>query len=257
MLAFSPPLLRGTLVKRYKRFLADVLLETGELVCAHCPNTGAMLGLTEPGTPVWLSQSDRPTRKLKHTWELIEDPVAGFIGVNTGNPNALVKRVLQRGGIPELAAYPHVKAEVMAEPGSRLDFFLQVFPEADAPRGEPRDTPREVSSLGCYVEVKNVHFKQGERALFPDSPTQRGAKHMQVLERLVERGFKAFVLYIIQRQDCAAFSLGAAFDPAYAQAATQAFKSGVQPLAYGCVASPCGIELGARLRSRRFLKEDF
>jgi sugar fermentation stimulation protein A len=244
MLAFSPPLLRGTLVKRYKRFLADVLLETGELVCAHCPNTGAMLGLTEPGTLVWLSESDRPTRKLKYTWELVEDPVAGFIGVNTGNPNALVKQVLQRSGIPELAAYPCVKAEVTAEPGSRLDFFLQEASQEDA------EAPREASSLGCYVEVKNVHFKQGEWALFPDSPTQRGARHMQVLERLVARGFKAFVLYVVQRQDCTAFSLGAEFDPVYAKAATQAFSKGVQPLAYSCAASPCGIKLLSRLPLR-------
>ncbi|MGL5784171.1 MAG: DNA/RNA nuclease SfsA [Alphaproteobacteria bacterium] len=235
MLVFSPPLLKGTLVKRYKRFLADVLLETGELVCAHCPNTGAMLGLTDPGTPVWLSQSDRPTRKLKYTWELVEDPQAGFIGVNTGNPNALVKKLLEQGGIPEFSAYPHVKAEVYAEPGSRLDFFLQGSEKTDA------------SNLGCYIEVKNVHFKQATQALFPDSPTQRGAKHMEVLERLVERGFGAFVLYIIQRQDCSSFSLAAEFDPLYAKAASQAFEKGVQPLAYSCEISPLGIGLDARL----------
>lgn len=235
MLAFSPPLLKGTLVKRYKRFLADVLLETGELVCAHCPNTGAMLGLAEPGVPVWLSQSDRPARKLKYTWELVEDPEARFIGVNTGNPNALVKKLLELGGIPEFSAYPHVKTEVYAEPGSRLDFFLQGSGGVD-----PAD-------LGCYIEVKNAHFKQAEQALFPDSPTQRGAKHMEVLERLVQRGFRAFVLYIIQRQDCSSFSLAANIDPAYTKAATQAFERGVQPLAYSCKISPLGIELGARL----------
>ncbi|MGL4371856.1 MAG: DNA/RNA nuclease SfsA [Alphaproteobacteria bacterium] len=235
MLAFSLPLLRGTLVKRYKRFLADVLLETGELVCAHCPNTGAMLGLTEPGVPVWMSQSDRPTRKLKYTWELVEDPQTGFIGVNTGNPNALVKKLLAGGGIPEFSAYPHVKAEVYAEPGSRLDFFLQESLEIDAP------------NLGCYIEVKNAHFKQADQVLFPDSPTQRGAKHMEVLERLVQRGFKAFVLYIIQREDCSSFSLATELDPAYAKAAAQAFEKGVQSLAYSCKMSPLGIELGARL----------
>lgn len=232
---FSPPLVKGMLLRRYKRFLADVRLETGQEVCAHCPNTGGMLGLTEPGTTVWLSHHESPTRKLPYTWELVESVPGGWIGVNTHQPNRLVRYVLEAKELPAFQGYTHLKPEAVVRPGTRLDFAFY------------NTTPVKGDLADCYLEVKNVHFKQDNMALFPDSPTTRGAKHMQVLKELVQQGVRACVLYVVQRQDCEAFSLASSIDPEYAKVAKQAFDAGVEPMAYACKLSPQGIGLGQAL----------
>lgn len=218
-------------MKRYKRFLADVLLaDTQQHVTAHCPNTGSMLGLAHPGQTVWLSTASNPLRKLPYTWELVEETEGIFIGANTHRPNQVVKQALEQGTIPELAGYDHLKAEVPYGAHSRIDFLLTA-----------RDRPP------CYVEVKNVHYKVENQARFPDSVTQRGAKHMKELGLLAQQGFRAVLLYVIQRPDCLSFDLAYDLDPTYAQAALKAFRHGVEALAYGCRLSPTAIVLERRL----------
>lgn len=228
---FTPPLMKGTLVKRYKRFFADVVLEgTQQLVTAHCPNTGSMLGLHHPGQTVWLSPASNPLRKLAYTWELVEEDPGVFVGANTHTPNRLVKSALEKGLIPELVGYTDLKGEVPYGENSRIDFLLTA-------QGRPP----------CYVEVKNVHYKVDTQARFPDSVTQRGAKHMKELGLLAQQGFRAVILYVIQRQDCLSFDLAHDLDPTYAQAALQAFEHGVEALAYGCRLSPTSIVLHGRV----------
>ena len=235
MLSFSPPLVKGVLLKRYKRFLADVRLEGGQEVCAHCPNTGGMVGLTEPGTVVWLSKSQSATRQLPYTWELVEPVPGQFIGVNTHRPNQVIRHALQTGLLEDFKGYAHIQPEATVQQGTRLDFGLY------------HTIPEKKELADCYLEVKNVHFKQGVLALFPDSPTTRGIKHMQVLANLRQQGIRACVLYLVQRTDCDGFSLASSIDPAYAQAAIEAFERGVEPMAYACTLSPTGISIGQAL----------
>ncbi|MBT5413503.1 MAG: DNA/RNA nuclease SfsA, partial [Rhodospirillaceae bacterium] len=161
---FEAPLLRGTLIRRYKRFLTDVTLEDGRAVTAHCPNPGAMLGLTAPGSTVWLSPASNPARKLKFTWELIEAD-GTIVGINTGRPNALAEEAILAGRVPGLEGYARLRREVKYGRNSRIDILL-----------EDDDRPP------CYVEVKNVHFvREAGVAEFPDSVTARGAKHLDEL----------------------------------------------------------------------------
>lgn len=227
---FTPPLIKGALLKRYKRFFADVMLDSPQgLVTAHCPNTGSMLGLNQSGQTVWLSRASNPLRKLAYTWELVEEGEL-FIGVNTQTPNRLAKEALEKEMIPELAGYHQIKAEVRYGENSRIDFLL-THPNRPA----------------CYVEVKNVHYKVGDQAQFPDSVTQRGAKHMKEMGFLVQQGLRAVILYVVQREDCTSFDLAYDLDPTYAQAALQAFLLGVESLAYGCRLSSEAILLDKRL----------
>lgn len=222
---FPEPLVRGYLVKRYKRFLADIELEDGGLITAHCPNTGAMQGLTNPGTPVWVSHSSNPSRKLAHTWQMAE--VEGtFVGMNTANPNPLVEEAIRSSVISELQGYQSLRREVSYGKNSRIDFLLE--------------NPSEPFT---YVEVKNVHMKRGKVAAFPSSVTTRGAKHMQELSEMVRQGHKAYVVYVVQRNDCEGFQIATDIDPDYGQETLNAIENGVMPLVYACEVSPEGIRI--------------
>jgi len=228
---FTTPLLRGSLIKRYKRFMADVELDDGGQVTAHCANSGSMLGLTTPGSEVWLSPADNPKRKLKYTWELIRDG-DGLVGINTSHPNALVAEGVTGGAIAELAGYDSLRREVKYGRNSRIDLLL----EAD-------DRPP------CYVEVKNVHLKrEAGLAEFPDSVTARGTKHLGELADMVDQGARAMMVYLVQREDCARFAVAADIDPAYNQALDEARARGVEAVCYCCKINPAGIEVSHSLR---------
>lgn len=217
---FSAPLIRATLIKRYKRFLSDHKLACGTTVTAHCANTGSMLGLAEPGLETWLSLVDNPRRKLRYSWEMIRTAsgARGLVGINTAHPNGIVAEAIQTGHITELAGYANIRREVKYGENSRIDILL----EAD-------DVPP------CYVEVKNVHFlRRGGVAEFPDSITKRGTKHLRELTGIAESGGRAVMLYLVQRGDCDSFSLAADIDPAYAEAFGAARNSGVEALCYAC-----------------------
>jgi sugar fermentation stimulation protein A len=236
---FASPLVSGHLVARYKRFLADVDLANGERITASCPNTGAMLGLTTPGAIVWLSTSDSPTRKYRHTWEMIEVPgeapsPATHVGINTAHPNAIVAEAILNGAMPELAGYAGLRREVKYGQNSRVDILLEGA-------GKP----------ACYVEIKNVHLlRTSGLAEFPDSRTARGLKHLGELSGMVRSGCRAVMVYLVQRADAVAFSLAADIDPAYAAAAASARACGVEMLAYGCELSPAAISLAKPLPIR-------
>ena len=221
---FPDPLLRATLVRRYKRFLADVVLEDGATVIAHVANSGSMLGLTEPGSEVWISPARNPERKLKFTWELVRDG-RSLVGVNTSHPNALVADAIKRGKIPELADKTQsIRREVKYGKNSRIDILL----EKDAAK--------------TYVEIKNVHLsRQKGLAEFPDSVTARGAKHLVELADMVAEGHRAVMVYLVQRQDCRQFSIAADIDPTYAEALKVALGKGVEALCYSCRMTTKGI----------------
>jgi sugar fermentation stimulation protein A len=227
---FSPPLARGRLVRRYKRFLADVTLATGETITAHVANPGAMTGLADPGLEIWLSKSDNPKRKLAWSWELARVG-RHLVGINAGLPNRLVEEALGLGIIPELAGYAGLRREVRYGTRSRVDFVLS-------------DGSRE----DCYVEVKNVHLKRGPLAAFPDSVTARGTRHLQELARVAAAGCRAVMLYVVQRADCNAFTIAGDIDPAYAEALALARRRGVELLCYTCTIRTTGIRLVKPLR---------
>ncbi|MCD4675136.1 MAG: DNA/RNA nuclease SfsA, partial [Desulfobacula sp.] len=182
-----PPLIEGRLIKRYKRFLADIELDTGKKVTAHCPNSGSMKGCAIPGSQVWLSVSDNPKRKYKHTWELTKVPET-MIGINTLVPNKLVKQSIENGLIEELSGYDRVKAEVKTSRHTRLDLLLE------------NETKEK-----CYVEIKNCTLVEEGTAMFPDAVTVRGQKHLDELEHLVSLGHRGIIFFLIQRMDAKAF----------------------------------------------------
>ena len=220
---FPSPLVTGRLVRRYKRFLSDVILDDGTEVVAHIANSGAMTGLDAPGSPVWLSRATNPARKLAWTWELVRAD-GGLVGVNTQHPNLLVAEAVAAGTIPQLAGYASLRREVPYGVSSRIDLLLA---------GPGRPT--------CFVEVKNVHLRRGAGAAFPDAPTARGTKHLRELTAMVAAGARAVMLYLVQRMDCEHFSLAADIDPAYAAAMTMARAGGVETLCHGCTITPAGI----------------
>ena len=226
---FTSPLVKGILLKRYKRFLADVDLG-GETVTAHCANPGSMLGLAEPGSAVWLSRSDNPKRKLKFSWELIEvDAGAGptLVGINTSHPNGLVAEAIGSGQIGELTGYADLRREVKYGTNSRIDILLQ----------------NNETSL-CYVEIKNVHLmREPGLAEFPDSVTARGAKHLRELSAMVDEGHRAVMVYLVQRGDAQKLALARDIDPGYGNAFDAAQKAGVEAIAYACTVSPEAIEV--------------
>jgi sugar fermentation stimulation protein A len=221
---FKHPLIPGKLVKRYKRFLADVELESGEIVTAHCANSGSMLSVNEVGARVWLSPANDPKRKLKYTWELIQIGNA-LVGINTQHPNALVAEAIEAGQITELVGYDSLKREVKYGQNSRIDILLE---SADKPK--------------CYVEVKNTTMRRdlraGAAAEFPDSVTARGAKHLIELSDMVKQGHRAVMFYLVQRDDADAFTVAADIDPIYGGHLEKAMKAGVEVVAYTCRLSP-------------------
>jgi sugar fermentation stimulation protein A len=219
---FTEPLIPATLIKRYKRFLADVVLASGEEITAHVANPGAMIGLAAPGSRVWLSKSAKATRKLPYSWELVEvDLGAGpeLIGINTGHPNLLVAEAIAANAIPELAGYGTTRREVRYGKNSRVDFLLET----------PGRPP-------CYVEVKNVHLmRRAGLAEFPDSVTARGAKHLDELAAVMAAGARAVMLFLIQIGSATRFALARDIDPAYDAAFDRARAAGVEAVAYRCV----------------------
>ena len=231
---FASPLLKGTLTQRYKRFLADVVLEDGRNVTATCPNTGSMLGLTTPGSTVWLSTSDSPTRKYRHTWEMIE---AGsgksptLVGINTGHPNAIISEAITSGKFAELTGFKDLRREVKYGENSRIDILLE-------------DTKKGC----CYVEIKNVHLmRKAGLAEFPDSKTERGVKHLAELSNMAAAGHRAVMVFLIQRGDAKLFNVAGDIDPAYAAAFAKAATAGVEMLAYRCKLSEQEIKLDKRV----------
>lgn len=234
LMRFSPDLIEGRLLRRYKRFLADVELASGETVTAHCANPGSMLGLAEPGVAVWLSKSDNPKRKLAYSWELVEVDLGrgpALVGINTGHPNALAAAAIAAGAIPELAGYGSLRREVRYGRNSRIDILLEH--EGRGP---------------CYVEIKNVHLmRRAGRAEFPDCVTARGAKHLVELTDVVAQGGRAVMLYLVQRGDAETFSLAHDLDPGYAAAFAKARAGGVEALSYACELTPEGIEVAGAL----------
>lgn len=227
---FASPLVPATLVKRYKRFLADVVLDNGEVLTAHVANPGAMTGLQAPGARVWLSRSPSPTRKLPYSWELVEADFGNgpeLVGVNTGLPNGIVAEALAANAVPELAGYTSVRREVKYGASSRIDFLLEGA-------GRPP----------CYVEIKNVHLmRERGRAEFPDSVTARGAKHLDELAAITATGARAVMLYVIQIGSATSFSLARDIDPAYGRAFERARAAGVEAIARTCRITVDGLNL--------------
>ncbi|GAB4224373.1 MAG: DNA/RNA nuclease SfsA [Kiloniellaceae bacterium] len=231
---FPDPLIPGRLQRRYKRFLSDILLEDGSEVVAHCANPGSMMGLAEPGSPVWLSPSRNPARKLKYSWELVEvagDKGTALVGINTGRANGLVAEALEAGKVPELAGYAGRRAEVRYGTNSRVDFLLE-----------------EPGRPACYVEVKSVTLRRTRTlAEFPDAVTARGAKHLGELAEVARQGQRAVLFFLVQRGDCTTVAPAADIDPAYATALRRSLDAGVEVLCYKCNLSPHGIALDERL----------
>ncbi len=227
---FTRPLVRGVLVRRYNRFLAEVDLG-GETVTAHCPNPGSMMGLAAPGTAVLLEPNDDPRRKLRWGWRLVDLGDGEWAGIDTATPNRIVAESLAAGAIPALAAYPVIRPEVRAGPGSRIDFRLSGPGLPDA-----------------WVEVKNVHLRrEGDWAEFPDCVTARGAKHLDLLGDLAESGDRAVMLYVVQRTDCRRMRFAADLDAAYAAAFARARARGVEALVHACAIDPGGVTLAGPL----------
>jgi sugar fermentation stimulation protein A len=227
---FTEPLIPATLIRRYKRFLADVVLPSGEEITAHVANPGAMIGLAAPGSRVWLSKSANAKRKLPFSWQLVEvDLGAGpeLIGINTAHPNLLVAETIAAGAIVELAGYATTRREVKYGKNSRVDFLLE------GPVRPP-----------CYVEVKNVHLMRTPGlAEFPDSVTARGAKHLDELAAVAAVGARAVMLFLIQIGSASRFALARDIDPAYGAAFDRARSSGVEAVAYRCLIEHAAITL--------------
>lgn len=232
---FPAPLSHGVLISRYKRFFADVTLDSGEEITAHCPNPGAMLGVNMPGLGVWLSRSDDPKRKLAHTLEMVEAPGGALAGVNTMLPNRLVAEALAVDAIPELTGYDVHRREVKYGEASRVDFLLE-----------------KGSGERCWLEIKNCHLSRTPPlAEFPDCVAARSTKHLGELEAMVRAGDRAVALFVVQRTDCDAFSACHDLDPAFAVALERAADAGLEVLVYGCEMSPAAIRVARRLDWRR------
>lgn len=220
---FKNPLIHGTLIKRYMRFLADVKLDSGETVTAHCTNSGSMKSCLEKGAEVYLSPVDDPNRKTKFTWEMIK--INGdWVGINTSNPNKLAFEAVKAGQIEKLKGYTELQAEVKFD-DSRFDLMAK------------NDTET------CFIEVKNVTYKEGNYALFPDAVTSRGKKHLETLVKVKEQGMRAVMLYIIQRTDVEIFSTAKQIDPEYSKALKIAYDKGVEIIPLQVKVTPENIEL--------------
>jgi len=223
-----PRLIQGRLIMRYKRFMADVKLRNGHLVTAHCPNSGSMLACCEPGRSVYISRQNRPSRRLKYTWEMIEMP-ASLVGINTNVPNRLARAAILADTVPELSGYSHVRSEVKYGENSRIDLLLE--------RGEQK----------CFVEVKNCTLMEDGVAYFPDAVTSRGLKHLKELQNQVRSGHRAVMFYVVQRMDTKLFKPADHIDPAYGQELRSAAETGVEIIVYDVALDMAAIELNRRL----------
>jgi sugar fermentation stimulation protein A len=223
---FPDTLIKGRLLRRYKRFLADVELAGGEVITAHCANPGSMMGLKEPGATVWLSPARNPKRKLKFSWELIEADGA-LVGVNTSWPNSVAEEAIAAGAVAELTGYEKIKREVKYGGNSRIDLLLTRTGRPD-----------------CYVEIKSVTLmRRAGLAEFPDAVTARGTKHLNEFSNMVSAGHRAVMFYLAQRDDCDRFTIAADIDPAYLEALQGALAAGVEAICYACRIDTAGIEV--------------
>jgi sugar fermentation stimulation protein A len=223
-----PPLIPGTLIRRYKRFLADVELKDGSIVTVHCPNSGSMKGCANPGSRVYISRSSNPGRKFAFTWELVK--ADGFwAGINTGLPNHLVREAIENGTVAELQGYAMIRPEVPYGEHSRIDLLL------------------ESPGQRCFVEVKNVTLVENNQALFPDAVTTRGQKHLHELMRVVREGDRGVIFFTVQRGDGSTVSPADDIDPEYGRLLRLAIKNGVEALAYRALVTPQEILLKERL----------
>ena len=228
---FQSPLVPARLIRRYKRFLADMRLEDGQEVTAHCANPGSMLGLAEPGAKCWLEPNDDPRKKLKFGWRLIEHADGHFTGVDTSVPNRALRAALQERAVPGLTAYETVRPEVKYGASSRIDFLLTGAGLPDA-----------------YVEVKSVTLSRAPGlAEFPDSVTARGARHLAELAAMAAQGHRAVLLFLVQRTDARRVGVARDIDPAYGAAYDAARAGGVEVMALGTAIDPQGIQVGAPL----------
>lgn len=223
---FPTPLIQGTLIKRYKRFLADIALEDGSIITAHCPNSGSMMGLKEPGIPVAISPANNPARKLKYTLEMVKIGPA-WVGVNTQWPNHIVCDALTAGIIKLDPSFQSFKKEITFVKGTRFDIGAY----------------DHEGTLKGFVEVKNVTLREKDTVLFPDAVTTRGQKHLEQLMAVAANGLKAYGIYLVQRDDCKHFSLAAHIDPDYSKLFYAAREKNVEFLCYQCHVSPEGIKI--------------
>jgi len=228
MILLHPLIIRGILIKRYKRFLADVKLQNGHIVTAHCPNSGSLLSCNIPGNTVILSKSENPKRKLKYTWEQIKVGSV-WVGINTQYPNKLVIEGISNGTIKELKSYRHLRKEVKIGVNSRIDIVL-----------EGSDRP-------CYIEVKNVTFVENNIAMFPDAITKRGQKHLEELLNLTRQGKRSVIFFVIQRSDGFSFKPADQIDPEFSKILRYVVSEGVEVLAYQAAVSPQEIHLSQRI----------
>ena len=227
---FQSDLVPGYLVKRYKRFFADVKLLNGKLVTAHCPNTGSMIGLTNHGVKVWLEPNEDPQKKLKYSWKLVDHENGHYTGVDTNIANKIVNEAIGQGKISEVIDYDVILREQKYGVNSRIDFLLKNGLKT------------------CFLEVKSVTLCRQEKiAEFPDTVTSRGAKHLKELSNIVDKDTRAIVLYLVQRSDCNYFKIANDLDANYATESVFSVKNGVEFVCYGVNFLPNGIELGYQL----------
>ena len=225
---FPDPLIRGRLIKRYKRFLTDVELDDGTVVVAHCANSGSMESVKEPGSEVWLSPARNPDRKLKFTWELVRVGET-LVGINTALPNYIVSEAIEAGKVSELEGYASLRREVKYGKNSRIDILLE-----------------DDSRPKCYVEVKNTTMRRdliSGPVEFPDAVTSRGAKHLVELADMVKEGHRSVMFYLVQREDADAFTVADDIDPTYAKGLEEAIKAGVEVVCYACRLTPQSIDV--------------
>jgi sugar fermentation stimulation protein A len=225
MFTFSSALTQATLVKRYKRFLADVIMPSGEQITVHCPNTGAMTGCCDPHSIIYLSTSNNPKRKYRYTWEYATDQFGNKICINTNNANKVVLAALKAHRLTEVSQYSHILPEQKVN-NSRIDFLLQ-----------------EDGISDCYLEVKSVTLAEGSTGMFPDTVTTRGQKHCYELAQLSQEGIKAVLLFCIMREAISEFKIAESIDPDYAKAVKYAQTQGVEVVCYGCKLDMDGIQI--------------
>ncbi len=226
-----PRLIKGTLIKRYKRFMADIKLKKGHIITAHCPNSGSMLNCSEPGRPVYLSRPNNPKRRLRYTWEIIEMP-RSLVGINTLVPNRLVKEAIIQGRLRDFLDYETVRSEVPYGQNSRIDLLLE--------KGDKK----------CFIEIKNCTLVEDGIAYFPDAVTSRGLRHLLELEHIVSEKKRGVMFYLVQRMDAKAFKPAFHIDPAYAKALKHAAMHGVEVMIYDVTLDLKGISLRNRLPYR-------